>query len=393
MLVNDRRGFTLTELIVVMAIFLVVMMITAETFKTVANQSSQQSKSVETQIEGIVGLEVLRADIEQAGFGLPWAFQATTPAVAYTESVADGTSPASFWPSGSSPSSFNDTPNNPPRAVVSSDTTFNKDGANVGSKYLVIKSTVAATNDAARKWTSVAYADGTKTLRTWGTPDRDLAPTDMVIVVKNKLSTTQATRELRATSSTTYSTTFDHYSTLTLPHLDGDTFEIYGINTGTSLVMPFNRADYYVMRPAKMPTTCAENTGILYKSTIIQGTGSSAGWPTLGTPLLDCVADMQVVYGLDTSGAGIVNSHTTVPLATADLVRSQLREIRVYILAQEGLSDRLYSYPSETVDVGESFGGTIQGRTFNLKHRLGPTYNNYRWKVYTIVVRPKNLGQ
>ena len=65
----DERGFSLAELVVVMAIFLTVMLITANTFKTIANQTSQQSKSLETQIEGIVGLEVLRADLEWQASG------------------------------------------------------------------------------------------------------------------------------------------------------------------------------------------------------------------------------------------------------------------------------------------------------------------------------------
>ncbi|HZV82821.1 MAG TPA: prepilin-type N-terminal cleavage/methylation domain-containing protein, partial [Geobacteraceae bacterium] len=84
LLVQGEQGFSLTELIVVMAIFLTIMLITSSTFKTIVNQSSQQSKSIETQIEGIVGLEVLRSDMEQAGFGLPWSFQ-NTPV--YAESV------------------------------------------------------------------------------------------------------------------------------------------------------------------------------------------------------------------------------------------------------------------------------------------------------------------
>ncbi len=393
-LLYGKRGFSLAELVVVMGIFMVVMMITASTFKTVANQAAQQSKSVETQIEGIIGLEILRADIEQAGFGLPWVFQTTTPPVTYTEADVTSSIPASFWPSGWSPKSFNDAPGNPPRAVLSGDTTFNKDSLNIGSKYLVIKSTGATTNNTSRKWTNLAYANGTKTIRTWGSSARDLSATDRVIVVKNLLNTTPPTRQLRASSSTVYSATFNLYSTLTYPHLDGDTFEIYGIDPSNALKMPFNRADFYVRRPSasEVPKDCADSAGvgILYKSTVNH---SNAGL-SLGTPLLDCVADMQVVYGLDTSGAGVVNSYTSDPLATAEEVRTQLREIRIYILAQEGSKDRLFSYPSETIMVGEVLNGVQRGRVFSLKDRIGATiYKNYRWKVYTIVVRPKNLGQ
>lgn len=394
-MLKNRRGFTLTELIIVMVIFLIVIMITSVAFKTVINSSSQQSKSVETQIEGIVGLEVLRADLEQAGFGLPWTFQT---AVTYEEATI--LSPVTFWPAGVTPASFNDAgaPGNAPRAVLSGTTAFNKNAANIGSTYLVIKSILAVANDTSKKWTTVSFdKDNVKSPpRQWGDADRDLTSTERVIVVKDDLMTKPPTRQLMASASTVFSAPFWNYSTLTIPHLNGDTFEVYGVspdtNPATPLRMPFNRADYYVNRPTSgMPAGCAASTGILYKSTVSHTTGNLVA----GMPLLDCVADMQVVYGLDTSGAGFVNDHRTTPLSTAAEIREQLKEIRVYILAQEGRKDLSYSYPSTTVDVGESFDGglTVMGRRFNLLTHIGPDYKYYRWKVYTIVVRPKNLIQ
>ncbi|MFZ2949483.1 MAG: PilW family protein [Desulfuromonadaceae bacterium] len=390
-MLKNRRGFTLTELIIVMVIFLVVMMISAKAFKTIVDNSSQQSKSVETQIEGIVGLEVLRADLEQAGFGLPWTFQT---AITYEEATDVTSAPASFWPTGKSPAFFNDAgaPGNPPRAILSGTTTFNKDADNIGSSYLVIKSTLAATNNTSKKWTTVSFdKDNVKSPpRLWGAADRDLASTERVVVVKDSLMTTPPTRQLMASAATVFSAPFGTYSTLTLPHQNGDTFEIYGVSPATPLRMPFNRADYYVTRPAdKMPASCSANTGILYKSTINHSNGDTS----VGMPLLDCVADMQVVYGLDTSGGGFVNDHRSVPLVTAEEIRNQLKEIRVYILAQEGRKDLSYRYPSETIMVGEKINGTDRGRLFNLKNLIGADYKYYRWKVYTIVVRPKNLIQ
>ncbi len=395
---RDERGYTLPELVVVMGIFLVIMLITSKSFERIVLQSSQQQKSIETQIEGVVGLEVLRADLENAGFGLPWEFAATTPAVSYQEAIGDSTIPASFWPVGTDSRTFNDSPSNAPRAILSGNTTFNKDDSNLGSQYLVIKSTLAVANDTSRKWTTIAYdKDGVRTRKVWGSTDRDFASADRVVMVKNNLMATPTSRQLVAKSSTVFSGQFSQYSSPPSAQ-NGDTYEIYGVNPTNDLRFPFNRADYYVTRPStEMPLSCAPNTGILYKSTVIQGTGASAGGLTLGMPLLDCVADMQVVYGLDTDGSGRVNLHMNAPASTASPtaadIRSQLREVRVYILAQEGKRDRFYTYPAETVMVGESFGGTVLGRVFSLKDRIGPDYKNFRWKLYTIVVRPKNLIQ
>jgi len=401
-LCTDNRGFSLPELIVVMGIFLTVMLITSSTFKTIANQSSQQSKSLETQIEGIVGLEVLRADLEQAGFGLPWEFHT---GITYSEAnlAADVKPAANYWESGGA-EDFNDSPGNPPRAIWSRNTKFNYDSGSIGAKYIVIKSANVATNNTAKKWTNVSIAEGgVKTLRTWGSAARDFQPTERVIVVKNNMVTTPAKRRLMNTGATSFSARFSHYSTLISSPLDGDNFQIYGIAVPTTtnpdqVRMPFNRADYYLMTPTKMPAGCAPNTGVLYKSNINQSPTSGGGGYDPQIPLLDCVADMQIVYGLDNDATGAVNQYLDAPTNSttppiADGIRSQLREIRVYILAQDGNKDLMYKYPAPTVAVGETLNGVFRGRNFDLEAILGTDGRKYRWKVYTIVVRPKNLIQ
>lgn len=377
-MIADTRGFSLIELVVVMGIFITVMMIATNAFKLIVNKSSQQSKSLETQIEGVVGLEVLRADLQQAGFGLPWVFQ-NTPA-GYQEAAT---------------ATFNDAPANAPRAIASG---FNKTlfGTYTGSKYIVVKSTVIATNETAKKWTNVSFASGVKSIKTWGDPHRDFTANEKVVVVKNTLVTTPPSRQLMVSSAGTYFTTFSNYSILTLPHLDGDTFQIYGIAAAspTNLRMPFNRADYYLGIPMKTPTVrdmpayCAPGTGVLYKATINHSDGNRNTMP-----LLDCVADLQIVYGLDTDNSGKVNFHTTSAPLTAAEQRAQIKELRVYLLVQDGAKDLTFRYPLPAVDVGEYFDGgvTLAGRRFDLTTIAD--YKNYRWKVYSIAVRPNNLIQ
>ena len=374
---SDHRGYTLVELVVVMAVFVTIVMISTNAFENIMFRSSQQTKAAETQIQGVVGLELLRGDLERAGFGLPWSFQSTTPALAYQEAAFTNVTTASL---------FNDAPGNPPRAVLSGPSTFNG-----GSDYLALKSTLVGEGGTSRKWTIVSYDAGGKTQKVWGSADRDFASTERVIVVKNSLISTPPSRELMALGSTDFTTTFGNYTTFTTPHLNGDNFQLYGISSGTAPRMPFNRVDYYVKRPDRMPKSCAPGTGILYRSIVQQSNGAQSA----GSPLLNCVADLQVVYGLDSSNSGFVNSHSSTPPATAEAMRSQLKEIRVYVLAHEGKKDRFYSYPSTTIDVGESFdgGSTVSGRSFDLAGIIGPDYKHYRWKVYTIVVRPKNLIQ
>lgn len=397
-MIREQRGFSLVELIIVMGIFMIIMMITTRSFETIVTQASQQGKSAQTQIEGIVGLEVLRADLEQAGFGLPWLFSSPPTGSAYTEVNVGTNEPVAFPSSIVSAEFFNDTsPISPPRAILNGMTNFNLDSGGKGSQYLVLKSTVSGVDQVAKKWTSSVYTETGRSVTTWGQADRDLAGDDRVIVIKTTFTNNLPKQQLIVKSGQ-YSTTFNNYSAMTFPHTPGDIFHVYGVDKPDSgaLRMPFNRADYYIKRPATMPATCAPNTGILYKAVANHADGSLT--PEL--PLLDCVADMQVVYGLDAAGNGFIGDHVDTPpdkLAQhadqAETIRSIVKEVRVYILAQEGKKDRMYNFPSSTIRVGESFGGNLRGRDFNLAALIGADYKYYRWKVYTIVVRPKNLIQ
>jgi hypothetical protein len=115
-------------------------------------------------------------------------------------------------------------------------------------------------------------------------------------------------------------------------------------------------------------------------------------------PLLDCVANMQVVYSLATNGDNNINLHydasfggnggTPLTNPTLALLWNQLREIRVYILAQDGRKDPGYTYPNQTITVGE-FG---MGSDIDLATTIGADWNRYHWKVYTIVIQPKSLN-
>ena len=169
--------------------------------------------------------------------------------------------------------------------------------------------------------------------------------------------------------------------------------------------MPFNRADYFISS-SNVPQRCAKHTGVLEKAVVNQGGGGLSF-----LPLLDCVADMQVIYFLDMDGNGrpgtVSNADGTstttccqdqpsessypdvVPqtLNDASDIRNRVKEVRVYILTHEGQKDINYTYANRTITVGE-FG---LGSTFDLQETMGTDWQHYRWKLYTLVVRPDNL--
>jgi prepilin-type N-terminal cleavage/methylation domain-containing protein len=387
-MIKRQAGFTMVELIVTMAIFVITIAAVSAIFVPLFNQFKQQSKIAETNIEGMVGLEILRHDIEHAGFGLPWVLQPGLTITSYSEASAVTTSPIP------APNSYNDggsLPLNPPRGILSDDNVLN------GSDYLVIKSTAVGINGAAGKYTDViGTGGGGSTVKSWGNPADDLNENDRTIVLI--LSRGENNQRILVNKVAAYTALFKggtDFPTDYSPGTAGDLFLIYGITndqTVADLRMPFNRADYYISRVAgtTIPARCAPGTGILMKSVIEQKTGNRGN----GIPLLDCVADFQVAFDLDTSipPDGIIEAHGTEDISglTAQQIREQVKTVRVYMLAHEGQKDISFTYANTDICVGEVIAtGCSPGRSYDLTTITD--YTHYRWRVYTLVAQTKNL--
>ncbi len=369
-ILTDQKGFSLIEMLIVVTLLAIVVVMTSDTFTIVIRQSGQQTKIVESQIEGIIGLEMLRTDIEQAGYGLPWAF--LNP-VAYSEATtAPGTN-------------YNDSSSNVPRAILTGDNI----GLN-GSDYLVLKSTSIGLSNTAQKWTYIIYNQFPKL---WSS--NALTAGERVIVIKPKLDVTGQPRLVVLTDGTFFCQMADEtVGSETKPTVPsgfrptqpGEKYIIYGVDADTALRMPFNRADYYIRRPGTgMPSHCAAGTGILYKGIVNQSNGELTE-----LPLIDCAVDMQVIIGLDTNGDGVVDSRVTnVGGLTAQQIRDQIKEVRVYILAQEGERDSSYKHETQVMVLGEF--GLV--KNLDLGSTIGADWNRYRWKQYALAVKPKSLSQ
>lgn len=438
--VYNIKGFTLIELIIVMGLFMVVLMISASAFETVIKISSGLTKSAQSQMEGIVGLEILRKDLNAAGYGLPWSFQTTPDPTKYLEADLGTDSPVK----GLSADDFNDaranststTPLLPsiPRAVVLGTVPTTQDpiyantgmNSNPGSDYLVIKSAAVAFNSSAGKWGYVNYS-GNQTINNsyiakWNSAE-DLVDNEVVITHLNTFSgSSQAQHVLAMQDSANYSyklSTKDASGHFVPAHsnympsgslvdqfgvkINNEKVVTYAINnfssTSTDTIrMPYNRADYFVMRPTtSMPSRCNPGTGILYKAVIINSMSSSGGGRTL-YPLLDCIGDMQVIFDMqDPADANKTMTVDTLATFTAEDIRNRLKAIRVYLLVQEGGKDKNYSYPftdaNNVITVSDDRTPSL-GRTFKEADMIsffGNDWNQYRWKVYSVVGQPYNL--
>ena len=353
-----ESGFSLLELMIALAIVGFVLAAASTFFIGVVRQYKVQSKITESNVEGVIGLELMRQDIESFGFGLPWDMSMSS----YTEP-------------GPLPGSSTD----PPRAVGSLNPTDNSD-------YLIVRASRVGMAGAAGKWTTLRSGP---TVRNWGPADEDLGPNDQVIVISPGGVNMPSRLLLTPQAGATFGVNGAGLST----YVPADSFQtniVYGIDVGNPLRRPFNRADYYIANNVAYPTYtsprhCAPNTGVLVKAVMAH---DDSGTRNL-LPLLDCVADMQVVYGLDTDADGVVNTWTdTLGTLTAADIRTQLVEFNVHILAQVGQRDESYTYPYDNVYVGsEGAGGSFDFASHGISN-----FRKFRWKVYNIVVKPKNLA-
>jgi prepilin-type N-terminal cleavage/methylation domain-containing protein len=411
-MVSREDGFSLTELLVAMSVFLFVIAAATGIFIPLVGQFKQQGSLAETNIEGAVGLELLRMDIEHAGYGVPWSFQ---EGISYDEAVS--------FPA----SAFNDAPHNTPREVFSSNNMTFPDSNSIfnGADYLVIRSTIVGNSETAQKWTYIRERGNPRTWESGAKEDlpplqRDLQNGEGVIVMRPQAGDKKL-KELVVGGGaffTSYSSSL--FPAAFSPSRPSESFLIYGVSPSTPLRMPFNRADYFVHRFDEagndiVPRRCAQKTGVLEKAVVNNTLNADGGKVTNYLSLLDCVADFQVAFGLDTTSppGGICYTNDLGNLLNpieAMEIRDRVKELRLYILLQEGRYDINYSLDLNAYNTGllpaigcptcirvgrgntnttNCSGEAVLGRDFDLA--TIPDWQHYRWKVYTLVVRPDNL--
>ncbi len=381
------EGFTLVELLVALAISIFVIAGTTALFAQLFTQFKQESRVTQTDIGSAAGLEYLRKDIQSAGYGLPWDLNGA----GYNEYA------------GADPNALSANDNgNAPRAVAP----VNNAGQ-FGSDYLVIKSLSVPINDpAAGKSITLPSTGPTPFNSANAVPDPNPAGADWVIVLRYQLDSNNRLVPTLVTGGGAISIKYGMVNGSSFEPTDPkQTYMIYDVASknvpATGLSMPFSRADYFITPnsgiipasgcpappPVAVPSRCAPNTGELVKAVLRQDNGCFDYYP-----ILDCVADMQVTFQLASPGnsivdAGVVAGYSAVQIRQPVGGVGGIRGIRVYILAQEGQKDPSYTFPAaqDPIQVGDPGIGDLHQIASN-------NQQNYRWKIYTIVEKPFNLG-
>jgi prepilin-type N-terminal cleavage/methylation domain-containing protein len=377
---KTQKGFTLIELLVVIGILAIIIGIPYAFLTKELKHTVKESAFSQSALEKIPSVEILRKDIEDAGYGLVW----DTGNVTYSEASSSTPSLYSF-----NQNIFNDAPNSPPRAVVSK-----VDITNSKFSYLVLKGTSLALNKACKHW---SYINKNDDLNIWPTDNtanyNNFQKDDRVVVmdagsrkiVQNIIDSTfyfEILKDAVPSDKDPSNYYIDNWDNATQ-----SVYLIYGIDD-KNLIAPFNRVDYRLYDGSDTKSECAKGTHTLGRAVMRQSDGVMYSYP-----LLHCVADFQVGFGLDTTKDGKIDIWTQdiTTLTTAKDVRDQLKQVRVYILVQNGKKDKDYNYPHTSLTVGETINGTSVGRDFDLSTQIRD-YQHYRWKLIKLVVEPKNLG-
>ncbi len=379
---NCQRGMSIVELMVTMLVLLVLMAGSSVAYLKLMKSQRVESQIGESLMARLSSLELMRYDIEMAGYGLPRDMNG----INYNEAVSN----AAVAPN---PDTFNDSPVSQPRPFA-----FSDDGS-VGagnSDVLVIKSQVAALNATTPKW-SILYYDPVAAawrVKSWNEASKDFVNNENVIVLDfdKKIGIEGGLWN--------FSFDVNHFNnvaanTLPLPATLDELYLVYGVTpAATPPRMPFNRVDYYIRRPNNnFPARCFPNSFIFYRSTINHANGARNE-----QPVLDCVMDFQVAFGLDTNGDGSINNWSTdlidpVTAAhfTPNKIRSEVRQVAVSILLHEGGRDDSFRF-SGFLDLGNlpAVGTTP---AVPLLKRFVPAGDalRYRWKVLNLSVKPMNL--
>jgi len=340
---DDQKGLTLLELLVAIVIMVVITAAAFALYVSAFKRYKEEARSAESFLSAEVALEIIRRDIEHAGCGLLWELDNVT----YNE--AENTT-------------FNDAPSNPPRALI---VQRNAEGGD----YLVIKSVRAKDNRATRKW--MIFDPESQNLTYLGEEASNFESDECFIA----LEVSSSSIKLSKLGSNWYGCGSFNPDSLDLP---GALYLVFGVSDNTSqLRMPFNRVDYFLKRPSRnFPQKCAPTTFILYRAELNHEDGNFTE-----QPLLDCVKEFKVVTKRD----NLWNDGNWTLTSSAQTIRNELKEVRVFILFQEG--QRLDHIASpESIELGDSETGTVKTVTLSEEERY------YRWRVLKVIARPYLLG-
>jgi prepilin-type N-terminal cleavage/methylation domain-containing protein len=370
-----ESGITLLELIIVMAIFSLVMAGLYSAHQVQIQQGISETRRAETSMEGNIASAIIERDFMMAGYGLAEDYSEAPVAIS----------------------------SNPPLAALATDNTNTVTSSNtgsVGSDTITLNGTaVAIGSSVSQGWTYLQnfVSGSTPTFRTWTDPMENLSSSNTVIIIeptRRQLLALTSPNEWSYTYSNSVSDLKSVPSNITFPFMEQSVgVVVYGLGNSS---VPYNTVTYKL--GGTVGSACAPGTANLLR--VENGSAQ---------PVLNCVLDFQVAFGLDTDDDGLLDywdnggatAHTWGGLTGPAILNRRLKQIRAYILVQDGNKVQNYTYnnpdtvylsvsgkSADWIRVGDInlTGGAI-GRDF----QLSPQQRSYKWKVLSYAITARNI--
>ncbi|WP_457624067.1 PilW family protein [Persephonella sp.] len=298
-MVFTNRGYSLVELLVTIFIAGLIMAAAYFTYTELFRELKGESESVEAQIEKVVGLELIRLDLEHLGFGIP--------------------------------------PNSPYKII---------EWDNI-NKILTIRSTLNNTDQKTFGWILCNNGDMISDFRA------DVNNNDIVYINID-------TKEYKSVGTDVCPV---DDVVIGFP-IDDNANDCTVDGKNTCITVKYEPSSINIL------SHCNPNTFNLLRK-VGEGTG---------IPVLNCVSDFTIRFGLDTDNDGIVDDWSeSLPTDNSQIIQ-QLKVINFYAVIQEGGLNSDYVYPG---------GNTIT--IDNIVLNLPADYIHYRWKVIKISVKPMSM--
>lgn len=359
---HRNSGMSLIEILVVIVIILIVLAGAINMFKKVILSQKATISASSSQLPVAIAYEIIRKDIEMAGFGLPWSLE---------DNLQTG-EPSKY-------NNFKDNDQKYPRGLVISNGT-----GEGGSDILIIKSSMANIDKkVCRKYGMLSYDFLNSTWKASSLSNENFNDQDRCIAI------TLSTRKLISSGTNLCFTCNNPPNELTDKLVPGSVYLIFGVHD-SPCSFPYNRVDYKLAKPDTLPARCNPNTYELYRSEVSQNTGNFSS-----IPVLDCVADFKVFAGVDKNNNGSItwiedssylcNDCSSNEKSASEYTR-KVKQVVMLITYQVG---NRYPYI------------VTESPAFNIKTPLGnitidlskiSDYQYYKWNVLKITADPINLA-
>ena len=391
----DKKGMTLLELLVVMAILVVVVTGALTFLSSLTKRSSQEAARSKTSQTGLISDLILIRDIAMAGMGVP--VEVGGQFVPIGGVLPGGANPNNTGQNGSDQLMIKG-------AVISSGANdYFKWGYNTnyiisGSSNIIVSALPDPLNP-----TLPPYSPDVQDLFTLSRAGyrHPFQNGDMVVFLDAETKQLLGSNVYKVSSvgATGFNIapntdfTIRDYGSLIFSlggiNVPGNLFNNYVLNTFTG----YRLSARYRLKPRRArPPQCDLDTHSLLR---VYGGASD--------PILDCVLDFQVQFGLIDATTGNVTWLNDISATSAAVLRDQLKIVRIFIVKQMGKRDPKYFYPFSTIPNAAIplFSVNSNGNVVNARPDAGPPANaiinltnaqrQYHWRLITLDIPLREL--